>query len=345
MPCVSDTVHNILIWGAERVGDVVMTFPALKLLRQHCPDAHVTYVTTEYARQVVEISGMVDTIHALRFKNRMKSFFAYRRLRKMVKAGAFDRIFVFGKVTRYQKHVGPLTDVFRSETIPAEHYAEQHARIVMSGLGLSECAIPTPLLELPDSAQDEARLTALGLDIHKSRYVVFHPGTNRIMRRAQTAKGGRKGVPERHWPLSHFANLAQMIFSDFPKTQVALVGTANEGKWIAEEFARNPGNSQNIINLCGWTDMPSLLQVLKHAEALVCTDSGVMHLATVVGTPIIALFGPSNENRTGAFGMGERFYVLRAVSLEEAQTNPDCMSKIPANRVFANLVPHLASTT
>ena len=322
-----------MIWGAQRVGDVVMTLPALKLLKAHFPTANVTYVTSDYARDVVEISGMADRICALQFKGRLKDFWTYRRLRKQVKAGTFERILIFGKATRYEKHVGPLNETVRSDTLRSGHRAQRHAQAVMLAFGLAECPIPAVRLDLADAPGTDQRFASLGLDTRR-QYVLLHPGRNRSMRQGQLDRSGRKGRPEKSWPIDRHAELAQKILTHFPEVTVAVVGTEGERKWVTKELVQPLGTPQNLLNLCGQTKIRELLQLLKNATVLVCADSGVMHLAGLVGTPTLALFGTTSEHISGPCLMNEKAVALRGLPRELARRDPHCMDKITVERVY-----------
>ena len=59
-----------------------------------------------------------------------------------------------------------------------------------------------------------------------------------------------------------------------------------------------------MINLTGRTSLKVLAEVFRNADLVVCPDTGPMHLAAAVGTPVVALFGPTAPWRTGPFGEG-----------------------------------------
>jgi len=326
---------RILIWGAERLGDAIMTFPALKLIRAHRPDVHITYTSNDYAREIVEISGLVDEIFLMKFKGGIRNFWRYRTLRKIIRQGAFDHIFVFAKSTRFRKHIAPLSTVICSDATKC-HVAQSHINTVIEGLSLGNVETPGSHIELPDSPEIDALFKNNGLDIHAERYIVFHPGTNRIMRSSNNMTGTSKARTIENWSIERFCELTALLHSAQPDLRVVCVGTENERKWLDGQLACFSGPT--LLNLCGVTRIRSLLQLLKHAEAVVCGDSGVMHSASVVNTPTIALFGPTDENRSGAFGMGDRLTRIRAVAFNEAQTDNDCMNKISAQQVFDAIV-------
>jgi len=323
---MNDHSTRILIWGAERLGDVIMTFPALKLIRTRFPHAHVTFATNDYASEIAKLSGVVDEVFEFKFKSRLGNFLRYRKLRKVVGQGEFDHIFIFGKASRYRKKIGPLEAATRSDMTKC-HWAQAHANAVISALDMGDVKTPGPQIELPPSPENDAIFKTHGLDIHADRYIVFHPGSNRIMRRSNASR-----TPLKAWPLERFLELSAMLNAEYPDLRQVCVGTPKEHDWLAEILSKHTGHKP--LNLCGTTGIRGLLHLLKRAEAIVCGDSGVMHAASVTNTPTIALFGPTEEDRSGAFGMDGRLYRLRAMPFAQAMTDQDCMSKISAQEVF-----------
>jgi ADP-heptose:LPS heptosyltransferase len=326
---VQPYIQEVLVWRGNRIGDVVITFPALKIIRSCSPKVRITYVTTDYARELVELSCLADTVFVLKFEGGIRNFWRYRALRKLVKQGRFDRIFIFGKTDRYSRHIGPVEEVFRSEEFPFGHKAERLARAVIKGLGLEECNIPWPRIDLPDETSISDKLASLGLEMTSQPYLVIHPGCHAVARRPQHNKGNE---PLKSWPPHKYVELISGLRTRLPWLTVALVGTSSE-RPLVEGQIETQLPSGSVINLCGRTRLRELLQLLKHAAAFVGGDSGVTHLGSLTGTPMVVLFGPTNEAHTGPYGMGERAVFLRAMPCEEARQHPDCMEKISVERV------------
>ncbi len=95
--------------------------------------------------------------------------------------------------------------------------------------------------------------------------------------------------------------------------------------------------TREAINLAGETSLIELACLYRRSALVVTTDSGPMHIAAAVGTPVIALFGPTDPARTGPFGKGHR--VIRA----EVPCSPcfrkkckhcECMARIRPEEVF-----------
>lgn len=110
-------------------------------------------------------------------------------------------------------------------------------------------------------------------------YVVLHVGASN---------------PTRFWPSGHWLALADWL-AEHHYTPV-WSGAANERQWVE---AADP--AQRYLSLAGQLSLSQLLALLKGASALVCADSGVAHVAKLVATPTITLYGPGNPQ---AFGPG-----------------------------------------
>ena len=323
MTLSSQHVQTALVWGAERVGDVVMTIPAMKILRQHAPHALVRYVTTHYAREVIQLTGLVNEVRLIQFRGGIWNFRRWRQLRKEVREGAYDRIFLLGKVTKFREKMGTVQGAASIGTDKPPHKAARGAEAVLRGLGVEGASIPSPQVDVPQDPALTREFLDWGLDILRDNYVVVHTGCNRLMRRSVRAER-----PDKTWPPQKYTLLLTALARAHPDMQILLVGSREESPWIQRGIVNTLPSTVKMLNLSGRTSIHGLLQALQCARLLLCGDSGVMHLATMVGAPMVALFGPTDENRTGPFQMGERALILRAMPVTEARKDPACMDKI-----------------
>lgn len=104
---------------------------------------------------------------------------------------------------------------------------------------------------------------------------------------------GSENNPEKRWPPARWREL----ISALPAERFLLFGTIRDAA-IAHEIADGFPPEQ-VANLAGLTDLPSLAACLQTCRFAVTNDSGGMHLANAVGVPVFALFGPTNPVRTG----------------------------------------------
>ena len=104
----------------------------------------------------------------------------------------------------------------------------------------------------------------------------------------------------KRWPAQHFAGVADRL-SEAHALPVVLIGGPAERP---ESLAVTALMHTKAIDLTGQTPVGLLPGLLRRATVLVTNDSGPMHIAAAVGTPVVALFGPTDPVRTGPYGMG-----------------------------------------
>jgi heptosyltransferase-2 len=137
--------------------------------------------------------------------------------------------------------------------------------------------LPQPRLKV-DEEQRKATIAALGLGAAE-RAVALCPG----------AEYG----PAKRWPPAYFAELARSLQRD--GDAVWLVGSAKDAP-IAEDIVRLSGGA--CVNLCGKTTLDQAIDVLASVRLTIANDSGLMHVAAAVGTPLLAIYGSSTPAHT-----------------------------------------------
>jgi len=168
---------------------------------------------------------------------------------------------------------------------PGLHQAEAYLHLLeRAGLTVEN---RIPRLRVPDLWEERARelLSRAGLGPGE-RPVGIHPGST-----YGTAK---------RWPLERFARVADRLQREAGVRVVLLGGPGEEA--LARDMAGCMGTPP--LNLAGKTDIPLLAGVLRQCRVLVCNDTGPMHLAAAVGTPVVALFGPTDPSGTAPLGGG-----------------------------------------
>ena len=118
-------------------------------------------------------------------------------------------------------------------------------------------------------------------DLKHGGYVVIAPGT----------RWANKLYPNRHW--------REVLAALVPETTVVLVGSPDQ-RGLCQELAEPAGNG--MIDLAGRTTLAQLVALIASAGAVVCCDSAANLIAPAVGTPFVALIGPTRPQRTGPYG-------------------------------------------
>lgn len=104
----------------------------------------------------------------------------------------------------------------------------------------------------------------------------------------------------KQWPPEFFAAAAVKTADRMPDREFVLLGSPAEGSLCRQ--VREAAKSIRITDLSGLTSPGGLVEVIRRAELLICNDSGPMHIAAAAGTPVIAMFGPTDPALTGPYG-------------------------------------------
>ncbi|MDX1764300.1 MAG: glycosyltransferase family 9 protein, partial [bacterium] len=108
----------------------------------------------------------------------------------------------------------------------------------------------------------------------------------------------------KRWPVARFAELADLLVERLA-ARVLIVGDEREralGARLAAAMKRP------AVDLCGKLNLLELAALLQESDLMVTNDTGPMHLSAAVGTPVVALFGPTRPSRYGPYGP-EGFHV------------------------------------
>jgi heptosyltransferase-2 len=193
--------------------------------------------------------------------------------------------------------------------------ARSHQRYeYMNLMGVGDCEVPPTLLKLPDEAVQSANKA---LDTESGPVIGICPGA-------------RYG-PAKRWPAAHFAAAAAKIVE---KTgyRVAVFGAESEADACAEVVANC---NEPILNLCGKTSLSEFAAMLSLCKAVIANDSGSMHIAAAVGTPVVALFGITDSSITGPMGSNHR--VIRAKGVDTGRDLE--RDSIQAREALASISP------
>ncbi|SDF72801.1 lipopolysaccharide heptosyltransferase II [Sporolituus thermophilus] len=292
--------HNILIIKMSAIGDVIHALPVAHALKQTWPDCRITWVVERAAYDLLTNNPDIDEI-ILFDKPQFKSLAGLIKhapaLARLLKSRRFDLALDLqglGKsaaitwLSGAPKRLGycnmrELSHWVSSPVCGAHkdgHVVERYLDVVRA-LGCSVDEVVFPIhITLEEQGQAEIVARQAGLDISQ-RYVVLAPGTN---------------WPTKCWPTAYFAELADMLY-DASVIPVIIGGPGD--RRLADEIVA--GAAIPPVDLTGRITLKQLAHIIKRASAFVGGDTGPMHLAVAVGTPVVALFGPTDPRRNGPY--------------------------------------------
>ena len=293
---------NILVIDFGQLGDVVLSLPALRAIRSRFPKSYITTAVGKPGDQIIKLSGyadetiVVDRV-ALRDGFKPLSVFRVFELVKDVRRRKFDFVIDLHSLSE-TNILGFLSGA------PKRLYARRHGR----SLEYLANFHPRPPAEAESSPRhliDRYLDVLIPLDVRaadrvprlrtrKSENVVV----DRILKKAKLATTTPlvglfpgAGHPGRRWPLEKFAELADYVIRNDGVSVLVFAGP-EEQALVREMRTMFPPQSLIVDNLT----IPELAATLARLAVFISNDTGPMHIAAAVGTPVIALLDRPTPN-------------------------------------------------
>ena len=280
---------KILLLQLKRIGDLILTTPAITALRRNYPDAHITLAVSKECAELLPAISNVDRLLIARRNLRdvaMVSSVAGKKFDYCIDFSRNDRSAFLTLLSGARRRVASYRVREQSKT-RARVYTDlvgvrvRDMHTIDYNLALLEplgvrAASSAPQLELPRAAIEKAE--ALRRDWKITRpYVILHPGSAR---------------PEKLWDAARWAEIIDHFGRDNEFDLVLTSGPAvHEQTHIA---AITHQTRRKFIDLAGKTDLLTLAALVGHAQLLVTVDSAPVHFAAASRTPQVILFGPTN---------------------------------------------------
>jgi heptosyltransferase II len=291
------SIERIVVIKPCCLGDMLMATPAIRALSQHFPDAEITIITNNWTRPAIDtnprISRLILYPDTGAFRTAIQMGYRLREF-KFDLGVSLDRSPITALILRLAGvpvRVGIDSDSrgiglsHRVSPEPNQHETDLYLSAIRT-LGISDTS-PEPEFVIPDEAiQSVDRLMPRRTG---SPLVVIHPGG---------AVNPGVTMLEKRWPATNFGELAALLIREIGAS-IVLVGTETDRNAVAtvRDFARAP-----VLDLCGELTIAQLAALCRQASLFVGNDSGVSHLASAVGTPVVAIFGPTNPDRYRPLG-------------------------------------------
>jgi lipopolysaccharide heptosyltransferase II len=329
---------RILIRSSNWLGDAVMSVPAVRGIKDGRPDVHVTIAAPKKIASMWKLIPEVDAIIPLPEGSLLS---VVRQLRQQM---PFDVAILFPNSLRVALETwlsGILRRVgyrghWRSWLVnqivreprkpgPPEHHSPRFLRIAR------ECGAETEKTS----------------NIQRPTLNVQHPtGSQLSTLNSQPLKialcPGAEYGPAKRWLPERFAEAAAKITAQ-SSAQWILLGTKNDAA-IGEQIAAALGD--HCVNRIGQTTLEQLIDELRQCCLLLTNDTGTMHLAALLGVPVIAVFGSTEPRLTGPLGNGHtilRHHVeCSPCFLRECPIDFRCMKAVSADEVVGAVLSMLA---
>jgi heptosyltransferase II len=318
---------RILIRSSNWLGDAVMSVSAVRAIKNGRPDVHVTIAAPDKIAPMWKLIPEVDAIIPLPNGSLLPVVRLLRQQCPFDVAILFPnslRVALESWVSGIPRRVGYrghwrswlVNEIVREPRKPGppEHHSLRFLRIAR------ECGAETSNIEVPKPNQTS--------NIKHQTLIGLCPG----------AEYG----PAKRWLPERFADAAAKITAQ-SSAQWILLGTKSDAA-VGEQIAAAIGD--HCVNRIGQTTLDQLIDELRRCSLLLTNDTGTMHLAALLGVPVVAVFGSTEPRLTGPLGNGHiilRHHVeCSPCFLRQCPIDFRCMKAVSADEVAGAVLSMLA---
>ncbi len=319
---------KILVIRVGRVGDMVMCTPALSALMRHYSHAEFTLLTsTEGKRVLGDFSPRMQDIWIYK-KEYLPGFFS--SLRKQILHEQFDHIYCFESNKKFHSLLRGASEkiYYLPPGVGDKHFCLKLLDVVFQGNGEKNGHYPLWLPVDEEAVQQNKKFLEKQGITTETMLIALHPTFSGMGKRSKMKKYGKHKL----WPQTHFAKLSDKIY-DFAAHKEIDVRVVMNLLPHEEEYGKeiSAKSAKGIEILAPEPNFNKYKAFLQRVDLLVTPDTGPMHLAASLGTPLVALFSGKDPENCGPFGNDEIFSVLRA---EDTETPNMGIAALTVENVF-----------
>ena len=307
--------RKVLVIRLSAVGDVIRTLPAVRALKNNCPSAHVTWVVEEPSKSFLDAQPEVDEVILFprsrwrkgiaspgqwreTFKE-VKDFIATLRgmhfdlaldFHGILKSGLIS--FVSGSSRRvgFDRRSSKEGNFFFSNvrvSLPTESISRYEKNFtLLRGIGLESRDVKLGLHVPPRDQEYVECFFRQNLKSFSRPLIAIHPGTN-------PKNAAKRWMPDR------YAGLADRLIRETRATVIFTWGPDERG-WV-ERIRERMGEASWIAPRT--ESLTQLGEIFRRCDLYIGGDTGPTHVAALVGTPVVAIFGPTHPVQNEPFGL------------------------------------------
>ncbi|KQQ87777.1 lipopolysaccharide heptosyltransferase II [Massilia sp. Leaf139] len=337
--------ERTLVISPNWIGDAVMAQPLLQRLKERHPERPIDVLAPPSVAPVWRAASEVDTVLETPFKHKALQLRERWKYAQVLRARGYADAYVLPNTLKYalipwlagiRRRVGykgemryGLVNVMHHDDTPPRPMVPFYAALALAPDAPLQPA-PRPRLQVAHE-RIEAACARHGVEAGRT-LVVFAPG-------AEFGSAKR-------WPPRHFAALAQAILAQDGGAQIALLGSPKDRETCDEVLALAGAAAASMLNLAGRTQLDEAVALIARAGAVVANDSGLLHIASSLNRPVIALYGPTDPDHAPPFSDMARALSLRIECSPCRQRecplgHHNCMEQMEAPLVWRELRPML----
>jgi len=337
-------VRRILVVKLWGIGNIVMILPILDGIKQRYPDAKLYMLTLDMNRELLQNHASLDGVFTIKMRSAAEMLLSCLSVLRMMRKVGIDVLLDMEQFSRLSAVFGCLSGakhmvgLFSREGSRGHLYnvkvpfnPNQHMRMTFADVARAIGVDPPPLagsgLTVSGTGRDELR-NLLADTVRETDVIVgFHIGSS-------------DNFAGKRWPKENFARVADAIIEEYG-VKVAFTGSANEIALVSKAigFMRH-----EAIDLAGKLSILGLVATVARCRLLFSNDTAPVHIATALGIPVVAFYGPATPEIYGPTG-NESLVFYKGLPCSPCITNfnaktsfcriPVCIESITVEEVIA----------
>lgn len=297
-------IKKILLINLAFIGDVILSTPVARALREHFFQASIDMLTVPVTAPIAELNPYIDRVIIYDKKGRHKKWQNLLNLLRELRSYRYDMIvctnfavrgamiaWIVGAPCRigYDAQHGKwfLTHAVSSDRPVIRHEADNYSD-VLKALGIT---VADTSLKLKIRQQDQQAVSQILKRTDGKALVLICPAGS---------------YPQKSWSRENYGILIEYLAEE---ADLVLIGGQAEKKLLEELNQASGGHAQ----VCGGTfTLPELTALIADSDLLITVDTAPLHIAQAIGTPVIALFGPTDPRVWGPRGEGNEVCYSKA---------------------------------
>ncbi|MBN1822893.1 MAG: glycosyltransferase family 9 protein [Endomicrobiales bacterium] len=292
-----DGVKRILLMKLALMGDSILLYPAVRAIRKRYPGAQIDFVCSPINGDIVKTWKEVDNFYSFDFAAMLASPLKLLGFFGMMRSNGYDLAVDFEQWFRITPIMAFISGASRRIGFKAKgqckhllftdvvaHERQRHevdSFLDLAARAGADNADPSLALDVGENNLAEVRRRLAVDGIPEGGYVVVHPSSG-------------KNAWQRSWPKDKHENLIKKIVGGGAK--VVVTGTLDDAALADALVSVSAGDARNW---CGKTSLLELAALVKLSKAVVCGNTGIMHMASALNKPLVAIHGPTNPAKWG----------------------------------------------
>ena len=333
------SAKKILIIRTDRIGDVVLTLPMAKFIKQAYPKSHITFLAREYTKAIPANNKYIDEV--ITFPVNDGKLLAISLI-SLIKKGKYDTaVLVYPRfeialalfIARIKKRIGSgyrwfsflFTDKIYEHRKTGEKHELEYNVNLLKPIGIENIDKKSVSFDIQITKESEQKINELFVRYHipkDKKLIIIHPGS---------------GGSSIDLPILKFIQLSNRLAHELD-CSIVITGSSSE-----IETCKKFMNRENTYNLAGELSLEELMAVINKGELLIANSTGPIHLAAALNKSVVGFYPKVKECSVERWGPYTNKKLIFSPTIDctgctrEQCERLDCMSSINIDDVFSDI--------